>query len=170
VLDTFAQDIGFTSRPHKGRARVQSNIQNVLIVTKARDNMLINLTRELALYLMLKPQRGHTRGLVVCVAFISLCYSSDFLISYVDNQLRHSRRFDAEGIRRDHPELFVPFPHRRSSSSNSLSSLSSTSANKDDIQVNEEGQLRYWTSRMCSHSPHLFDFVVTASNLFPSHV
>lgn len=128
-----------------GRARIQTNIQNVLIVTKARDNMLINLTRELALYLMLKPQRGHTRGLVV----------------YVDNQLRHSKRFDAEGIRRDHPELFVPFPHRRTSSSNSLSSLSSTSTQRDDIHATEEGQLRYWTSRMCSHSPHLFDFVVT---------
>ncbi|EDR08920.1 uncharacterized protein LACBIDRAFT_166577, partial [Laccaria bicolor S238N-H82] len=97
-----------------GRARVQLNIQNVLIVTKARDNRLIKLTRELALYLMLKRSRDQ-RGLVV----------------YVDNQLRHSKRFDAEGIQRDHPELF------------------------------DEGQLRYWTSRMCSRSPHLFDFVVT---------
>jgi NAD+ kinase len=48
-----------------GRARVRSNIQNVLIVTKARDNKLIKLTRELALYLMLKPRNGHSRGLVV---------------------------------------------------------------------------------------------------------
>ena len=47
-----------------GRARIRSNIQSVLIVTKARDNRLINLTRELALYLMLKPRHGH-RGLVV---------------------------------------------------------------------------------------------------------
>ncbi|KAH9485278.1 ATP-NADH kinase YEF1 [Psilocybe cubensis] len=112
------------------------------LVTKARDNRLIKLTRELALYLMLKHRRGSQRGLVV----------------YVDNQLRTSRRFDAEGIERDHPELFVPFPRRRTSSTHSVSSLSSTSTHKED---HDEGQLRYWTSSMCNHSPHLFDFVVT---------
>jgi NAD+ kinase len=64
----FAHSVDSASHPHIGRARIHSNIQNVLIVTKARDNRLINLTRELALYLMLKPQKGHTRGLVVCVA------------------------------------------------------------------------------------------------------
>ncbi|PBK75486.1 ATP-NAD kinase [Armillaria solidipes] len=127
-----------------GRARVRSNIQNVLIITKARDNRLIKLTRELALYLMLKPRNGQQRGLVV----------------YVDNQLRHSRRFDAESIERDHPELFVPFPHRRTSSSTSLSSLASAQP-KEELYHKEEGQLRYWTSQMCSQSPHLFDFVVT---------
>ena len=68
MLEAFADSIGSASHAHIGRARIQSNIQNVLIVTKARDNRLINLTRELALYLMLKPQRGHTRGLVVYVA------------------------------------------------------------------------------------------------------
>lgn len=47
-----------------GRARVRSNIQSILIVTKARDNRLIKLTRELALYLMLKKGSGD-RGLVV---------------------------------------------------------------------------------------------------------
>ncbi|KAJ7287354.1 NAD+ kinase [Mycena rebaudengoi] len=118
-----------------GRARVRSNIQN------ARDNRLIQLTRELALYLMLKPRNGQTRGLVV----------------YVDNQLRNSKRFDAEGIQRDHPGLFLPVPRRRTSSSMSLASLPSS----DDFQGKETGQLRYWTSDMCSQSPHLFDFVVT---------
>ena len=45
---------------------MRSNIQNVLIVTKARDNRLIKLTRELALYLMLKKGKGNgDRGLVV---------------------------------------------------------------------------------------------------------
>ncbi|KAJ7188478.1 ATP-NAD kinase-like domain-containing protein [Mycena filopes] len=126
-----------------GRARVRSNIQNVLIITKARDNRLIQLTRELALYLMLKPRHGQNRGLVV----------------YVDNQLRHSKRFDAEGIQRDHPELFVPVSRRRTSSSTSLASLPSTY--KDEFNAKEMGQLRYWTSDMCSQSPHLFDFVVT---------
>ncbi|KAF9559852.1 ATP-NAD kinase [Agrocybe pediades] len=125
-----------------GRARVQSNIQNVLIVTKARDNRLIKLTRQLALYLMLKQRRGSKRGLVV----------------YVDNQLRTSRRFDAEGIRKDHPELFNPFPRRRTSSSQSLSSSTSDFTRRED---DNEGQLRYWTSSMCSQNPDLFDFVVT---------
>lgn len=82
--------------------------------------------------------------------------------SYVDHQLRRSRRFDAEGIERDHPELFVPFPRRRSSSNNSLSSMGSSSA-KEYFLTPDEGQLRYWTSDMCSQSPHLFDFVVTVS-------
>ncbi|KAF8170211.1 ATP-NAD kinase-like domain-containing protein [Mycena galopus ATCC 62051] len=120
-----------------GRARVRSNIQNVLIITKARDNRLIHLTRDLALYLMFKPRHGQDRGLVV----------------YVDNQLRKSKRFDAEGIERDHPELFIPVPRRRSS--NSLGSYT------EEINSKETGQLRYWTSDMCSQSPHLFDFVVT---------
>ncbi|KAH8992770.1 ATP-NAD kinase [Lactarius hatsudake] len=126
-----------------GRARIKSNIQNVLIVTKARDNRLIALTRALALYLMRKP-RLNGRGLVV----------------YVDHQLRTSRRFDAAGLERDHPELFVPFPRRRSSSSTSVSSTSTPLSSTDELR-HEEGQLRYWTADMCSRSPHLFDFVVT---------
>jgi len=85
------------------------------------------------------------------------------LARYVDHQLRHSKRFDAEGIKHDHPELFAPFPKRRTSSSHSLSSMSSNSTHRDDFV--DEGQLRYWTSAMCSSSPHLFDFVVTVSLL-----
>ncbi|KXN93404.1 NAD(+) kinase [Leucoagaricus sp. SymC.cos] len=127
-----------------GRARVQSNIQNILIITKARDNRLIKLTRELALYLMLKRRPGTKRGLVV----------------YVDSQLRRSKRFDAEGIRREHPELFDPFPRRRTSSNHSSSAVSSNGGSGTEDSC-DEGQLRYWTSTMCSHSPHLFDFVVT---------
>lgn len=45
---------------------MHSSIQSVLIVTKARDNRLIKLTRELALYLMLKPRRSG-RGMIVYV-------------------------------------------------------------------------------------------------------
>ncbi|KAF9646267.1 ATP-NAD kinase [Thelephora ganbajun] len=127
-----------------GRARVLSSIQHVLIVTKARDNRLIKLTRELALYLMLTPRQGD-RGLVV----------------YVDAQLRTSRRFDAAGIERDHPDLFVPYPYRRSSWSSTNSSPSSLSGREDRTDPNEQGQLRYWTADMCNTSPHLFDFVVT---------
>ncbi|KAH8109732.1 hypothetical protein DFH11DRAFT_1464596, partial [Phellopilus nigrolimitatus] len=114
-----------------GRARVRSNIQNVLIITQVRDNSLIKLTHELALYLMQKPRYGG-RGLVV----------------YVDNQLCYSKRFDAAGIEHEHPELFVPFPRRRSSSSNSLASMANGAGNGNDaeFQTNPEGQLRYWTS------------------------
>lgn len=82
--------------------------------------------------------------------------------SYVDHQLQQSRRFDAAGIKRDHPELFDPIPSRKSSSNNSLSSMSSFTS-QDDSHVQQEGQLRYWTSEMCTRSPHLFDFVVTVS-------
>ena len=125
-----------------------------MIITKARDNRLIQLTRDLALYLMQKP-RETGRGLTV----------------YVDNQLRRSKRFDAEGIERDYPELFIPHPRRRSSSSHSLASMTSepspSSTTHNSGSTNgmrypaDEGQLRYWTSDMCSKSPHLFDFVVT---------
>jgi len=93
---------------------------------------------------MLKPRQGE-RGLVV----------------YVDAQLRTSRRFDAAGIERDHPELFVPYSYRRGSWSSTSSSSSSSNGREDKINPNEQGQLRYWTADMCNASPHLFDFVVT---------
>ncbi|CUA70455.1 hypothetical protein RSOLAG22IIIB_04193 [Rhizoctonia solani] len=142
-----------------GRARVHSKINNVLIITKARDNRLIKLTRELALMLM-KKEREDGRGHVV----------------YVDSQLRKSKRFDAAGLEREYPELFAPLPppRRRSSSSTSvgsshhsisslrMTSLSSRNSSTDNLSiVPSEGQLRYWTSDMCIRSPHLFDFVVT---------
>jgi len=92
---------------------------------------------------MLKPRQCN-RGLVV----------------YVDAQLRTSRRFDAAGIERDHPELFVPYPYRRGTWSSSSSS-SSSNGREDQANPNGQGQLRYWTADMCSASPHLFDFVVT---------
>lgn len=133
-----------------------------MIVTKARDNQLISLTRELALWLMKTPRNGKERGLIV----------------YVDSQLSKSKRFNAEGLERDNPELFKPIPRRysRTSSSVSLGPLSQSESipkrmspleqlNGDSSSSNKkeenEGQLRYWTNEMCSSSPHLFDFVVT---------
>ncbi len=131
-----------------GRARVRSNIQSILIITKARDNRLIQLTRDIALHLMSK--RAYTgRGMVV----------------YVDHQLRTSKRFDAEGIERDHPEYFRPVPRRSSSSVPGGLSASSSTYSVTPVEGVESdrdrGQLRYWTSDMCSKSPQLFDFVVT---------
>jgi hypothetical protein len=101
---------------------------------------------------------------IYCAYYVSRL--SCYVDSYVDSQLRNSRRFDAAGIKLDHPGLFEPFPRRRSSSSTSTSSTSSAASNhKEDL---DDGQLRYWTSDMCRHSPHLFDFVVTVHSL--SHI
>lgn len=143
-----------------GRARVKSTINSVLIITKARDNDLIRLTRQLALWLMLTPRNGGERGVIV----------------YVDSQLRTSKRFDAAGIQQDHPELFLPFEKSNNTSSkkrrrgpggssafgsSSSSSLNSSTSALPGSPEREDGQLRYWTADMCSRSPHLFDFVVT---------
>ena len=69
-----------THHRSSGRARIKSNIQNVLIVTKARDNRLIALTRDLALYLM-KKRRHNGRGLVVYVITPSpLAWGVDVLV------------------------------------------------------------------------------------------
>ena len=112
--------------------------------------------------------------------------------SYVDTQLRKSKRFDAEGMQRDHPELFRPLPRRysRSSSSANLStsvldpaakrmaplshlnealkrSASPEFLKKPGNSTDDEGQLRYWTNDMCTEKPHLFDFVVTVSAVAP---
>ena len=46
---------------------MRTNIQSVLIVTKARDNRLIKLTRQLAIYLMQKKSGDNERGLIVYV-------------------------------------------------------------------------------------------------------
>lgn len=127
-----------------GRARVHSDLQSILIITKARDNRLVKLTRELALYLMQKKRPGTEGG-------------NRRIVVYVDAQLQTSKRFDVEGMKRDYPELFVPVPKRRSSASSSSSNIESNG----DYKGLEEGQLRYWTADMCSRSPHLFDFVVT---------
>jgi len=133
-----------------GRARVHSDLNSILIVTKARDNRLVRLTKELALYLMQKARPsvdgGHNRRIIV----------------YVDAQLQTSKRFDVEGMQRDYPELFVPVPKRRLSSSSTVSAASSHADSNGEAKV-DEGQLRYWTADMCSRSPHLFDFVVTVS-------
>ncbi|KAG9035632.1 hypothetical protein FRB95_011038 [Tulasnella sp. JGI-2019a] len=126
-----------------GRARVKSNIQNIMIITKARDNRLIKLTRDVAVHLMSKPKGENGRSIVV----------------YVDAQLRNSRRFDAAGLEQERPEFFRPQPRRSYSVSSSDSG--STTDGRAASRSHDEGQLRYWTSDMCSQTPHLFDFVVT---------
>lgn len=156
------------SNSYVGRTKVRSRIQNVLIVTKARDNRLIKLTRELALYLMQKRPTASPDG-------SSSRHGNGTrgrgLVVYVDAQLQTSKRFDAAGLQREYPHLFVPMARQRSSSSASVNTLSHISAFSSTTSMGEaakqatngEGQLRYWTSELCSATPHLFDFVITVS-------
>ena len=71
------------------------------------------------------------------------------LIVYVDEQLRHSKRFDVEGMQRDYPHLFTSFRE------------SGTPGTSHQCFNVDEGQLRFWTSDMCTLSPTLFDLVLT---------
>lgn len=64
------------------RRPIKRAVKNVMIVTKARDNSLVHLTRELAEWLLSTPRYGHDVGINV----------------YVDSKLRNSNRFGAAGL------------------------------------------------------------------------
>ena len=64
------------------RRPIKRAVRNVMIVTKARDNALVYLTRELAEWLLSAPRNGSDVGVNV----------------YVDAKLRTSTRFDASGL------------------------------------------------------------------------
>ncbi|KAI9842895.1 MAG: NAD(+) kinase [Sclerophora amabilis] len=64
------------------RRPIKRAVRNVMIVTKARDNQLVTLTREVAEWLLSTPRYGSNVGVNV----------------YVDAKLRHSKRFDATGL------------------------------------------------------------------------
>ena len=64
------------------RRPLKRAVKNVMIVTKARDNSLVYLTRELAEWLLSTPRYGNDVGVNV----------------HVDSKLRHSKRFDAPGL------------------------------------------------------------------------
>ncbi|RDW74405.1 putative NAD+ kinase Utr1 [Aspergillus mulundensis] len=64
------------------RRPIKRAVRNVMIVTKARDNSLVHLTRELTEWLLSTPRYGRDLGVNV----------------YVDAKLRHSKRFDAQGL------------------------------------------------------------------------
>ncbi|KLT45871.1 ATP-NAD kinase [Cutaneotrichosporon oleaginosum] len=165
-LAETAQGVREVSR-ELGRTRVRSRIQTILVVTKARDNRLITLTRELALYCMLrKPAAASSTHDMRQARNMS---PDRGMIVYVDNQLRNSKRFDAAGMQRDYPQLFEPIASRRrtstsaSASSASISTMASSWSTTSGAQGDKKdmGQLRFWTPEMCSNSPQLFDFVVT---------
>ncbi|KJZ72662.1 hypothetical protein HIM_08021 [Hirsutella minnesotensis 3608] len=64
------------------RRPIKRAVRNVMIVTKARDNQLVYLTRELAEWLLRTPRYGSDLGVNV----------------YVDAKLRDSKRFNAASI------------------------------------------------------------------------
>lgn len=64
------------------RRPIKRAVRNVLIVTKAKDNQLVTLTRELAEWLLTTPRYGSDVGVNV----------------YVDAKLRYSKRFNAAGL------------------------------------------------------------------------
>src|SRR5690606_36124762 len=63
--------------------------KNIMIVTKARDNTLVTLTKELTQWLIRTPRYGKDVGVNV----------------YVDLKLKNSKRFDAEGIIGENPKF-----------------------------------------------------------------
>jgi NAD+ kinase len=71
------------------RRPIKRAVRNVMIVTKARDNQLVNLTRELATWLMSTPRYGSDLGVTV----------------YVDEKLKNSQRFDAAAILEKQPRF-----------------------------------------------------------------
>lgn len=71
------------------RKPLKRAVRNVMIVTKARDNSLVYLTRDLAEWLLSTPRYGSDLGVNV----------------YVDAKLRYSKRFDATGLLRKEPRF-----------------------------------------------------------------
>ena len=64
------------------RRPLRRAVHNILIITKARDNQLVTITRDVAEWLLATPRYGSEVGVTV----------------YVDAKLRRSKRFDAAGL------------------------------------------------------------------------
>ncbi|KAI9642362.1 NAD(+) kinase [Ciborinia camelliae] len=71
------------------RRPIKRAVRNVMIVTKARDNQLVHLTKDLALWLMSTPRYGSDLGVNV----------------YVDAKLRNSKRFGAAALIESQPRF-----------------------------------------------------------------
>ncbi len=71
------------------RRPIKRAVKNVMIVTKARDNDLVYLTRELATWLLRTPRYGSDIGVNV----------------YVDAKLRNSKRFGSTSIVDEDPRF-----------------------------------------------------------------
>ena len=64
------------------RRPLKRAVRNIMIITKARDNMLVTLTRELTQWLLATPRYGKDIGVNV----------------WVDSKLKKSKRFDHESL------------------------------------------------------------------------
>ncbi|KAF2774308.1 ATP-NAD kinase [Teratosphaeria nubilosa] len=64
------------------RRPLKRAVKNIMVITKARDNTLVTLTRELADWLLSTPRYGKDIGVNV----------------WVDSKLRKSSRFDCDGL------------------------------------------------------------------------
>lgn len=71
------------------RRQIKRAVRNIMIVTRARDNKLVYLTRDLANWLLATPRYGKDVGVNV----------------YVDAKLRNSKRFDAAGLVQQDPRF-----------------------------------------------------------------
>ena len=71
------------------RRPIKRAVRNVMIVTKARDNQLVHLTKDLAQWLMSTPRYGSDLGVNV----------------YVDAKLRNSKRFGAAQMLEQQPRF-----------------------------------------------------------------
>jgi NAD+ kinase len=71
------------------RRPIKMSFRNIMIITKARDNELVHLTRELAEWLLTTPRYGSDVGVNV----------------YVDKKLSRSKRFDAKGLLAMNPQF-----------------------------------------------------------------
>lgn len=71
------------------RRPIKRAVRSIMIITKARDNSLVFLTRDLAEWLLKTPRYGEDIGVTV----------------YVDAKLKTSRRFDAAGLVASDPRL-----------------------------------------------------------------
>jgi len=71
------------------RRPIKRAVRNVMIVTKARDNQLVHLTKDLAYWLMSTPRYGSDLGVNV----------------YVDAKLRNSKRFGAAQMLEEQPRF-----------------------------------------------------------------
>ena len=69
------------------RRSIKRAVRTIMIVTKARDNKLVYLTRELAQFLLSTPRYNSDLGVTV----------------YVDAKLANSKRFDAPGLLASNP-------------------------------------------------------------------
>lgn len=83
-----AASVREVSRQLQRRSTKQA-VRNVMIVTKARDNSLVELTRELAEWLLTKPRYGRDVGVNV----------------YVDSKLRRSKRFNSQALLDKNPRF-----------------------------------------------------------------